>query len=130
MNRQEYMEAAAAEVIAAAELPEDVTSAHRRYYGQFVDDEVKRVVLLCIGIERLKESADSHFNDIPIRNWDRMVLLPYLMRGDDGKTFSPGGYMSKAMTLAEGSAVSASLAECVCIYKEAARQLVEEAATV
>lgn len=81
--------------------------AHRRYYGQFVTDGTKWRVLQCIGLERLKASTNPHFNDIPLALWDQ--LAPGLP-GSGG--FAKAGDF---YTLANG----------VCLAKEAARQIVE-----
>lgn len=83
-------------------------AAHCRYYGQFVTPGTKYRVLSAIGLDRLMQSTNPHFNDIPLALWDQ--LAPGL----------PGsGGFSKAgdyYTLANG----------VCLAKEAARQIIEE----
>ena len=81
--------------------------AHRRYFGQFVTDGTKYRVLSYIGLERLIASTDPHFNDIPLITWDR--LTPELP--GSGGFAKAGDYY----TLANG----------VCLAKEAARQIVE-----
>ena len=83
------------------------SAAHRRYFGQFVTDGTKYRVLSVIGLDRLMQSTNPHLNDIPLALWDQ--LTPEL----------PGsGQFSKAgdyYTLANG----------VCLAKEAARQIIE-----
>lgn len=81
--------------------------AHRRYFGQFVTDGTKYRVLQCIGMDRLMQSTNPHLNDIPLAEWDR--LTPKLP-GSGG--FSKAGDF---YTLANG----------VCLAKEAARQIIE-----
>ena len=83
------------------------SAAHRRYFAQFVTDGTKHRVLSAIGLNRLKASTDPHLNDIPLAIWDR--LTPQLP-GSAG--FSKAG---DYYTLANG----------VCLAKEAARQIIE-----
>ena len=85
----------------------DGQAAHRRYFGQFVTDGTKARVLQSIGIDRLMSSTDPHLNDIPLPLWDRLTpTLP----GSAG--FAKAG---DYYTLANG----------VCLAKEAARQIIE-----
>lgn len=79
-------------------------NAHRRYYAQFVTDEVKAQVRAFIGIKRLEESKDPHFNDIPLHMWDSLRALSSF-----NKLKEHGDYLT--------------LGGKVCIYKEAAHQL-------
>jgi hypothetical protein len=81
--------------------------SHREYYSQFVAEEVKNRVHTYIGVSRLLASTDKHLNDIPLNLWDRL-----------------GAVGSKARWDAAGDYPTA--AGRVCIYKEAARQIVEE----
>lgn len=100
MTREEYT------AIAAANR-EEGRAAHRRYYGQFVNQRTIDYVVRAIGADRLLASTDPHFNDIPLDEWDRLVSrLPLAASLRDA-----GDYM----TLGGG----------VCIAKEAARQYVE-----
>lgn len=83
------------------------TAAHRRYFGQFVTPGTKARVLQFIGLDRLLASKDPHLNDIPRLLWDQLTpALP----GSGG--FSKAG---DHYTLANG----------VCLAKEAARQIIE-----
>lgn len=83
------------------------TAAHRRYFGQFVTPGTKARVLQFIGMDRLLASKDPHLNDIPLPLWDKLTpALP----GSGG--FSKAG---DYYTLANG----------VCLAKEAARQIIE-----
>lgn len=81
---------------------------HREYYGQFVNDTIKARLLNYISKNQLLESKDPHFNDIPLWMWDRIdnnyLGLTQAMR-------IAGDYITKA--------------GFVCIFKEAARQIVE-----
>jgi hypothetical protein len=83
------------------------SAAHRRYFGQFVTDGTKYRVLSVIGLDRLKASTDPHLNDIPLALWDK--LTPKLP-GSAG--FSKAGDYY-------------TLANSVCLAKEAARQIIE-----
>ncbi len=89
----------------------DGPAAHRRYYGQFVTDGTKYRVLQSIGLDRLMQPTDPHLNDIPLTLWDR--LTPKLP--GSGEFSKAGDYY----TLANG----------VCLAKEAARQIIEAQAT-
>ena len=72
---------------------------HREYYSKLVTKEIKLFVSRTFGITRLVECKCPHFSDIPLKQWDALAgYLPYRQ----------------------------SLAERVCILKEAAKQLVEE----
>lgn len=82
--------------------------SHREYYAQFVTEPVKARVRMCIGWERLKNSTDEHLNDIPLREWDR--LGPVYCGRDFWKSLGD----------------TPSAAGLCCIYKEAARQIIEE----
>jgi len=97
MTHQEYLSA----------HREEAHAAHRRYYGQFVNQRTIDYVVRAIGSDALLASTDPHFNDIPLDKWDRLVIfLPLAASLRDA-----GDYM----TLGGG----------VCIAKEAARQYVE-----
>lgn len=81
---------------------------HREYYGQFVNDTIKARLLHYIGKKQLLESKDKHFNDIPLWMWDRI---------DNGNLG-----LTQALRISGDYITKASL---VCIFKEAARQIVE-----
>lgn len=80
---------------------------HEEYYAQFVNEGTKSLVLRCIGRERIVNSKDEHFNDIPLKLWDNLVPKA----PGSGKFKDAGDYY----TLAGG----------VCMLKEAARQIKE-----
>jgi hypothetical protein len=82
--------------------------SHREYYGQFVNDTIKARLLQYVSKKQLLESKDPHFNDIDLWLWDRIdssnLGLTQALR-------ISGDYITKAGR--------------VCIFKEAARQIVE-----
>jgi hypothetical protein len=83
------------------------SAAHRRYFGQFVTPGTIARVVNTIGSARLMQSTDPHLNDIPLIIWDKLT-----------PTLPGSGGFSKAgdyYTLANG----------VCLAKEAARQYIE-----
>lgn len=86
---------------------------HRRYFAQLVRPGHKTAVLLWISLEKLQKAEDPiNLSDWPCRDfWDNMS----------------GGilYRDELEAIGHGSGLSQS--DRVCIYKEAARQLVEEA---
>lgn len=85
----------------------DGAAAHRRYFGQFVTNGTKARVLQFIGLDRLMQSTDPHLNDIPLTLWDQLTpALP------GSASFAKAG---DYYTLANG----------VCLAKEAARQIIE-----
>ena len=103
MHRSEYMD------------PERTSDAqaealHRAYYGQYVTDAVKAVVLRTFTVEQLRAALplDKHLNNLPLRKWDAMVprlpaTVPALLKQN-------GDWLS--------------LSTGVCTLKEAARQIV------
>lgn len=97
MTHKEYMAASC----------ENGYSAHRRYYGQFVNDRTIAFVVQSIGRDALLASRDEHLNDISLRKWDMLVpIIPLAASLEDA-----GDYL----TIGNG----------VCIAKEAARQYIE-----
>lgn len=86
-------------------------ATHEAYYGQFINETVKLRLLQGIGRDRILNSLDVHFNDIPTRDWD---LLP--------------ACASMAVEM-KSTGTFLSQVDKTCIYKEAARQLRAEAST-
>lgn len=82
---------------------------HREFYAQFAGPGVKGRVLALIGIERLQSSTDEHLNDIPLKTWDAL---------------GPVGSVAQWQAAED----SPTMAGRTCIYKEAARQILEDAA--
>lgn len=73
------------------------TCTHREYYSQFVTPFIISMVIGRIGADRIINSKDVHFNDIPLQEWNRLH-----------------GFIGKP-----------SLCESVCAAKEAAQQYKE-----
>lgn len=85
----------------------DRKCSHREYYAQFVNDNTKQYVSRVIGVDKILNSTDEHFNDIALRNWDCLTGLPL-----NSIYEQVGDYHT--------------LGNQVCIAKEAARQIKEE----
>ena len=81
---------------------------HREYHGQFVTAGIKQTVLSRIGVNALKASTDEHLNDIPLKRWD---ALPLFNHSTHEQFKAVGDYVT--------------LATRVCVYKEAAKQIIE-----
>ena len=80
---------------------------HQKYFGQLVTESTKHIVKTTFGMERLLASTDPNINDIPLQQW-------YDLHLPNIPNMKPlGDYLT--------------LAGKVCIAKEAARQLIEEA---
>lgn len=84
---------------------------HREYYGQFVDSSLRHTVESIIGLDKIIQSNDEHFNDIPLKRWDNMAELIRLHCGS-------------SIAQANGTG-GISLSDCVCTAKEAAKQIKE-----
>lgn len=84
---------------------------HRQYYSQFVSKYVKIIVSNLIGVDKLRQSKDPYFNDIPLSLWDMC-----------GKCFNSGTITKQMRSCGDYTTV----AGLVCIAKEAARQILEE----
>lgn len=81
---------------------------HSEYYGQFVDEGIKQEVLRKIGKTRLEKSKDLHLNDIPLRLWDTFPLH------------------ARTNQLLKQAGTYGTLSDVVCIYKQAAKQIIKE----
>lgn len=87
---------------------------HRQYYGQFVDQRVKNIVVRNIEISRILNSESYYLNDIDLKRWDLIVetkQIPFVVAN---KLKECGDWLG--------------LGTGVCILKEAARQIKEERA--
>lgn len=86
----------------------DTYALHRKYYAQFVGPSEVSYVKQRLGVERLREafSHDPHLNLIPLKEWDSLGL--------------PG--CRNTMKLCGDFP---SLANAVCVWKEAAKQALE-----
>ena len=86
---------------------------HSGYYGQFVGHETRWYVSDVIGRDKIVNSEDPHFNDIPLKSWDHAAKF---MHGIGRSMRDLGDYPT--------------LAGQVCVLKEAARQIKEKALTI
>lgn len=86
---------------------------HRAYYAQFVTSTVISYVRQFIGEKAIRASADPQFNDIPLNEWDRL----------DGLLRPIGARINKEINGQSAWSVS----DTVCVAKEAARQIKEQA---
>lgn len=91
---------------------DDTFGLHRSYYAQFVTPALQQAVVSRFGLAELDAAltADKHMNSIPLAQWDRMEPIVR-------------SHCDRAMRAAGDSA---SLANAVCVLKEAARQAVED----
>lgn len=87
---------------------------HAEYYNQFVSPAYIHRVLTRIGYNKLVNSKDKHFNDIPLKLWDN-IATPF--PADVAQKLRDAGDYP---TLAGG----------VCIAKQAARKIVEHGVTL
>ena len=85
---------------------------YREYTAQFVDGSIKKQVLRYFPEERLVASEDEHLNDIPLKQWDDCMM------------FMASGRLNNKLKEAGDCVSKATL---VCIAKEAARQIIDEA---
>lgn len=81
---------------------------HQEYYAQFVTPSIRGLVAAYIGTDMIKRSTDPHFNDIPLRLWDSLqdCIRPAIA--------------AKMRELDKGGI---SLSDCVCVAKQAAREI-------
>lgn len=91
----------------------DGKCTHSEYYGQFVTKGLKEDVKRWIGEDKILKSENEHFNDIPLHIWDSFMQV---LR-----------HYSLSAKLKEVGDAGLTLAGCVCIAKEAARQIKAEA---
>lgn len=86
---------------------------HNEYYGQFVTQEVVKMVENIFGADKLKEAfqSDPHLNNIPLIKWDD--LAKYL----------PNSVCLHICAANESNGLS--LSDRVCTLKAAAKQLIK-----
>lgn len=89
------------------------------YYDQFVNDQILAYVEGTIGFDRIVNSKDPHFNDIPLRLWDN--ISPSVMGMTNRELWkacnnSTSGEESKDKFLI-------SISDGVCVAKKAAAML-------
>lgn len=105
--------------------------SHREYYGQFVNEDVKARVAAVIGLDSLLRSKDEYLNDIPMRKWDSLGGFSWTIRGgEEVATTRPHNSADIEPVIyadLKEAGDGISCAGMVCIYKEAARQMIEEA---
>ena len=82
---------------------------HRAYYAQFVTPAHKLRLINNIGMNRLEQSKEKYFNDIPLEIWD---AISNPIPAESAKLLRECGDYP-------------TLAGAVCIMKECARQLVD-----
>lgn len=106
----------------------DSSKLHRKYYAQFVNDEVKNKVLSVFSLETLKKSfaKDEYFNDnlTPMKKWDLMGGFAFSNTTGE-MTLRPTTSLPIDKNLLDEAKEGYSSSIAVCIYKEAARQLIE-----
>jgi hypothetical protein len=118
LTRQEYLN--------------DGSNLHRTYYAQFVNDEVKARVLRYFSKDILEESfkKDEHFNDnlTPMKKWDMMSGFVWtVIAGSQVATVRPRGreeILPIDIDLLGKAGEGYSNSTGVCVYKEAARQII------
>ena len=115
ITRKEYIEKS------PPYAPGQVSEIFRAYYGQFVSNYTKKLVIAWFGIDRLLASQDVHFKDIPLSEWDQ--LAGGSGSPSDGLHYNPPWAPLHAMKEAGDYY---TLAGGVCILKEAARLVCEE----
>jgi len=86
--------------------------SHADYYAQFGIHLIK-LVENRIGEKRILESSDPHFNDIPLREWDRLEHSVRQLVGGMLREYN-------------GPKAGVSLSDCVCAAKSAARIIKSE----
>lgn len=90
----------------------DRKAAYRAYYAQFVTPAHFARIERGIGIQAVKASTDEHFNDIPLKLWDKLAVpVP-----------------AESARLMKEALDYPTLCGAVCILKEAAQQIREQAA--
>jgi len=100
------------------------TENHRKYYSQFVNEQVKNEVLRYIGKEALLNSKDEHLNDIPMKKWDSMSGFAFSPTNGD-ILMKPTSIVPIEYKLLKEAGEGVSCATLVCIYKEAGKQIIE-----
>lgn len=84
---------------------------HVDYYTQFVNKRTMNIVAARIGVDKIVNSNDPHFNDIPLADWDSLYSVIS---------------SATSVQLLKSAGESMSLSTAVCIAKAAANQIVVE----
>ena len=92
---------------------------HDEYHSQFCTPAVIAHVRRAIGEEKIKESRDVHFNDIPLRKWDALEPIMRLL--------SKRAMLQAAPVDSKPNQYFWSQSDGVCIAKQAARIIKEQA---
>lgn len=87
-------------------------ASHADYFGQFVGPQELREVRRKIGIKWLLKSRHPYFIDIPLSEWDRLTPSPDMIHALRGA--------------GEVKSVPIPLGTTTCIFKEAARLLLQQ----
>ena len=93
-------------IITRREYLENSKELHTAYYLQFATTETKKQVLYNIGSDRIENSGNKYFNDIPLSEWDRL-----------------SGFMVFNKTLCMEVNGQVSLSDRVCILKAVAENI-------
>lgn len=110
------------EIITRKQYMDSSEDLHRPYFAQFVDKTIKSEVLQFIGKDRLLKSKDKHLNDIPLHLWDS--LTGFVFRGSQ-MVQQPHSIRKELLDKLKTANEGVSCAGLVCIYKEAAKQIIE-----
>jgi hypothetical protein len=109
---------------------EDGTNLFQEYYGQFVNDSIKKLVETTFTKEKLSSAlkTDLHLNNVPLAKWERLAGLSGRQTIN---SWNDSGGQSALKRLIDGKLLKEtgegwSLSTAVCIAKEAARRLVTE----
>lgn len=81
------------------------------YYRQFITPRLSEAIREKIGLNALHRSKCEHLNDIPLSKWDALFQDSQIKNEMSHALKAHGDYLS--------------LAGCVCVAKEAARQMLE-----
>lgn len=87
---------------------------HDEFYGQFVNERV--ISRLARLKERIAQSQDPHFNDIPLRLWDSLIGIKDCIDRDKWR---------KALEWNNPKTYPWSLSDQVCVAKAAAKMIKE-----
>ena len=69
---------------------------HQKYYGQMVTQSIIQSVVSSIGVDKILDSKDEHFNDIPLSKWDKATRTFDVNRWPEGDSPSQAGLVCVA----------------------------------
>lgn len=119
-------------MITREDYMKDSSNLHRAFYAQFVNDGVKQRILNKWTVKQLKKAhqEDEHFNNLPMKVWDLMGGFVWrVIRGEQIATMQPrtaADILPVNATLLKEAGEGVSNSTMVCVYKEAAREIIEE----